>query len=736
MNQAPNSGKGLLFCILFTGLTFYFAKANDANDSSITGIQKHPGVTHASSKLPQSTTARTDSYHSSFKTIFGGDKDDYGNAMTVAGDCGLIVAGQTTSFGNGFNDGMITKLDPSGNIQWSQMIGGDLDEYFLKIQRLPDDNYISCGLHGDPFSQAFQGGYSWLVKTDANGQIIWDHYYSDGTSNGSFARDICQTEDGGFVTCGVYGNLANAKGYQLMVTRFSAIGQPLWCRLFYAGVNVEVGRKSIIVLPDQTLLTAAYTEDASRNQTAILTKINPANGTAIWSKKYSINGKSTSFAQIDLKNGYIFLNSIVGSASHLMKLTLNGDVVSDIRIAMPNEAVVKMLPLTDSTALAASNDVTDPDNLVLAKVNTNGGVYWAKKYEISFFVSPSAIFELTDSSLVICGTNLPGFVIGAAYREAFIIKTDAQGNQTSCPVIDANVTTEPGSASVQPFTWPQSTTLTLSVQDPQDVSTSISPAQNKVCGVSPGCQISDIIGRDSVCAQSGAEQYAVNLSAGCNLQLQWNVDPADANVLSTTDSTIKLQFKRSGRVKIVAGAGSVCSSSNKTMDIFVFEGPKPDIGKDAFLCGTDPLTLQAPVGQSSYLWQDGSTGSSYTTTQPGTYWVEITDEHNCVSRDTANVEAKDCGRNIYFPNAFTPGNDQLNDLYRPKVFGRLTQYQIRIYNRIGQLVFESNDPAAGWDGNYKGRAQSSSSFTWYAIYRFAGAEEGVKMQKGTVTLIR
>src|SRR6185369_8725310 len=105
-------------CILVTGLAFYSAKANDANDSSITGIQKRPGVTNASSKLPQLTTARTDSYHSSFKTIFGGDKDDYGNAMTVAGDCGLIVAGQTTSFGNGLNDGMITKLDPSGNIQW------------------------------------------------------------------------------------------------------------------------------------------------------------------------------------------------------------------------------------------------------------------------------------------------------------------------------------------------------------------------------------------------------------------------------------------------------------------------------------------------------------------------------------------------------------------------------------------------------------------------------------------
>src|SRR4029450_13687250 len=170
---------------------------------------------------------------------------------------------------------------------------------------------------------------------------------------------------------------------------------------------------------------------------------------------------------------------------------------------------------------------------------------------------------------------------------------------------------------------------------------------------------------------------------------QWNVNPADAEIVSQTDSTIKLQFKKSGHVKILAGAGWVCSSSNKTLDVFVFEASKPDIGRDAYLCGTDPLTLQAPEGLASYLWQDGSTGNSYTTTQPGTYWVEITDDHNCVSRDTANVEAKDCGRNIYFPNAFTPGNDLLNDIYRPKVFGRLTQFQMKIYDRIGRLVFES-----------------------------------------------
>jgi len=729
MNRSPNSGKGALLCILVSGLAFYSVNAKDFSDSSIN---------------PTSGFNRIENFNSSFKTIFGGPKDEFGNAMAVAGDCGLLVAGQTGSYGGGFNDGMVTKLDQSGNIVWSRAIGDELDEYFLKIQRLPDDNYIACGLHGDPFSQAFQGEFSWLVKLDPNGGVIWDHYYSDGSSNGNYARDICQTPDGGFVTCGGYGNLANAAGYQLMVAKFSSMGQQVWTKLFYSGVNVEAGRKSIILLPDQNLLTACFTENIGRIRTAILTKINATNGSVIWTKSYVINNSSTWFEQIVLKNNHLFLNTFVLAPNridiedHLMKLTLDGDVESSIRVKVPNEGVAKIYPLDENTTLIASDDTTNPDHLVLAKINTNGSAYWTKKYQLSFFVSPSDITLLSDSNLVICGTNLPGFsnTPGAAFREAFIIKTDFQGGQASCPVEDGITETEPSNAVVQAFSWSQETVLKLAVYDPSDQSIPITPLQDKVCGVSPACQISDIIGSDTVCAGVSGERYAVNLSAACSLQLQWNVDPADAKVLAQTDTTITLQFMKSGRVKIMAGAGSVCSSSNKTLDVFVFEAPKPDIGKDAYLCGTEPLTLQAPEGLASYLWQDGSTNNSFTATQPGSYWVEVMDEHRCVSRDTAIVEVKDCGRNIYFPNAFTPGDDQLNDVYRPKVFGRLTQFQMKIYDRIGRLVFESTDPVVGWDGRYQGKLQATASFTWYAIYRFAGAEEGTKMQKGTVTLIR
>ena len=727
MNQTPGKGKGLFLLYL------------------LMGVMAHSFAQTVSTRIlsPARPNTRTDIFQSSFKTIFGGIHDDFGNAMVVAGDCGLIVAGETNSFGNGANDGMVTKIDQAGTVLWSKAIGGELDEYFLKIQRLPGENYIATGLHGDPNNLFGQSGFAWLVKMDGTGNIIWDKYYSDGTINGNYARDICQTPDGGFVLCGTYGNLANAAGYKLMVAKFNAAGDPIWCRTFYAGANVEAGRKNIILTPDNNLLVAGFVESQQRVRKAILSKLDAATGAMIWTQSFSINNSSSWFEQIDLKENFIFLNTFVLAPNksdledHLLKLDLTGKIISSIHVKMPNQAVAKILPLNANELLIATDDTTNPDHLVLARVNTNGGAYWTKKYDLSFFVSPSDITMLSDSNLVICGTNLPGFATNptAAFREAFIIKTDSAGGQLSCPVDDGSTETEASAAFGESFVWDEVNDIKLKVNNPSDKSIVIQPEQDKVCGVSPACTISAIHGEDSICV-NGRYRYSVTVPPGCQMALEWNFDPAVARLMSKTDSSIELQFNRSGHLQLLAGAGSSCSAANRTLDIQVFGPPDPDIAKDAFLCGSDPIILQAPAGFSAYLWQDGSASPTYTVTQPGLYWVEVKDEHHCVVRDSAKVEVKDCGRNIYFPNAFTPGNDQLNDQYRPKVFGQLTQYSLKIYNRAGVLVFETADVTKGWDGSYNGKQQSSATFIWFATYHFAGSGEGTKMQKGVVTLIR
>ena len=89
---------------------------------------------------------------------------------------------------------------------------------------------------------------------------------------------------------------------------------------------------------------------------------------------------------------------------------------------------------------------------------------------------------------------------------------------------------------------------------------------------------------------------------------------------------------------------------------------------------------------------------------------------------------------VQFPNAFTPNNDGLNDVFRPKVYGKLAKYHLLIYNRNGEKVFETYEYSKGWDGRVYGKEQQTSVFVWALTYQLEGKAQESK--RGSVTLIR
>ena len=99
---------------------------------------------------------------------------------------------------------------------------------------------------------------------------------------------------------------------------------------------------------------------------------------------------------------------------------------------------------------------------------------------------------------------------------------------------------------------------------------------------------------------------------------------------------------------------------------------------------------------------------------------------------TATVQ--DCSYSIFFPTAFSPNQDGLNDVFRPKAFGHLQSFHIDIYNRWGQKIFSSSDHIKGWDGTINKIPQARDTYVWIAQYRFPG--QTTKTEKGTVVLIR
>jgi gliding motility-associated-like protein len=143
------------------------------------------------------------------------------------------------------------------------------------------------------------------------------------------------------------------------------------------------------------------------------------------------------------------------------------------------------------------------------------------------------------------------------------------------------------------------------------------------------------------------------------------------------------------------------------------------------------FTLEATPGYFSYEWNTGDTTYFITGTEEGNYSVIIKTAEGCTTIDSAYL--KDIYMPFYFnvPNAFTPNGDGLNDTFRPVATGDLIrQFSMVIYNRWGQLIFETSNPAEGWNG----KDAPTGVYSWVISYSdYLGK---VFKMSGSVTLLK
>ncbi len=107
---------------------------------------------------------------------------------------------------------------------------------------------------------------------------------------------------------------------------------------------------------------------------------------------------------------------------------------------------------------------------------------------------------------------------------------------------------------------------------------------------------------------------------------------------------------------------------------------------------------------------------------PATFSVTVTDANGCTATDELNVTVNET-RKIFFPNAFSPNGDGLNDTFYPQAAGNFLIKHLRVYDRWGGMIFEKtdgqvNDPAAGWDGTARGKRVDFGVYLWEAEIEF------------------
>ena len=146
--------------------------------------------------------------------------------------------------------------------------------------------------------------------------------------------------------------------------------------------------------------------------------------------------------------------------------------------------------------------------------------------------------------------------------------------------------------------------------------------------------------------------------------------------------------------------------------------------------------------QTVFNWTPGSSLScitcANTLAQPAettTYTVVGTDTNGCSASDTVSVIVIE-DYTIFTPNAFTPNGDGNNDYFQ--IFGNLAginYIDIKIFDRWGEKVFESEEPTFKWDGTYKGVLQAPQVFAYEMKIVFNDGHSDL-LKKGSITLIR
>lgn len=249
-----------------------------------------------------------------------------------------------------------------------------------------------------------------------------------------------------------------------------------------------------------------------------------------------------------------------------------------------------------------------------------------------------------------------------------------------------------------------------------------SPAAITLSIVTSPSDCNDSTGAATVSATGGTPGYTYSWSAGGQTGQTANQLAANSYTVTATDTNGCTQSQTT-IVNTVAGPIVIATASGNNI-----------------IAGN--TTLLNTTGNGSFFWSPNTTLNCDTCQSPTanplettSYCVVVTDTNNCIDSACITILVEyPCDLTV--PNAFSPNNDGHNDLLVLHGWDKcVSDFSLRIFNRWGEKVFESNTPLKTWDGNSKNEKTINSAVFVYYIRATLNSGEIITRQ-GNISLIK
>ncbi len=518
------------------------------------------------------------------KTYNFGTGVDYITSIRFADNGDIIGTGCSTTGTVSNHYAFAFRLDVNGNPIWQQFLKypNELTIAF-DIREMYDGNLL-CGM---AMHQTTNHTLAAMVKLEQNtGTIIWDTtYYGNTLSTGwdeDWGRMAIEPNTKDIYTAGRF-QTGNGQGtYRPIITKFDSTGAYQWSRITQYAPGIYGGRM--------------YGSDIEIDGDSMVMLLMGKNGST--SSAFDIG-----IQKMDL-DGFPAWNRFYTSATGLSLRTYNV-------FNVPNGYVITGYYLTGN------------QNMYMVHLNNVGDIVWAKSYGTSgtekndYFSSNNNAF-LDGSNLVLTAWS-NGFNVS---QDIFLIKVDlATGDLTTTGCSEDLLLNEIPLPNYSE-NYPLNSQANLMTQTTVPIN---SGSINFSSGHLVEAITDTIVSNDTL---TFCTPNTVDVIADWNTNYDY--------LWSTGATTQQITLNQTGTYWVdVSGGG--CYLFSDTVHVVVNSIPPVDLGPDLVLCNsTNPISWDFTSYSGSFLWQDASTNSTFSTNNSGTYWVEITD-NGCSVSDTVNL---------------------------------------------------------------------------------------------------
>ncbi len=236
----------------------------------------------------------------------GGDRDEFAGGIARTDDGGLLIVGDSNSFGNGYKDVYVAKLDQNGKMISSHVIGGEKEDSAQALTRTADGSMMLVG-----YRETERSGDTdfFVMKLDQNGKKIWAKTY--GEDHADRLNGVAATADGGIVATGSTRSYKSAQT-DMSVMKLDRDGNIVWHKI-YGFKYYEYGN-AVASTGDGAVMVAGGTSTLGKGDHSVYMIALDKSGKLIWSYVYGDRGKDTMNAIARMDDGSMIAAG--GSDSH------------------------------------------------------------------------------------------------------------------------------------------------------------------------------------------------------------------------------------------------------------------------------------------------------------------------------------------------------------------------------------------------------------------------------------